>query len=145
MHLSHNKNVSANVSSSKAERHRHAPRDERMVKITKSTFSFRSFPTSECRALSLLSLFLSFAAFSFFFGGFAFCASLRGARSISSRASRVSAFRFHLDRKFFFSLRCARSRVCRVLLMKYVPPFKLCIIVQFAASAPATSADRPWP
>lgn len=104
-----------------------------------------SFPAALFLSPSL-SLFCSHAAlssrsyfFSLSFQNAFVCAFVCACLCVSSGLIFVSEFCFHLNHKF--SSR-ARSYVLTL--------FPLCIIshhlfIQFAASAPATSADRPWP
>ena len=112
-----------------------------MVKITKST---RSLFLS-CGSFSLL-LSLSFVpvlrflrvrilSLSPFKMRLCMCVCVRASVCLSSGLIFVSEFCFHLNHKF--SSR-ARSRADFVSSLYH-------LFIQFAASAPATSADRPWP
>ena len=89
-----------------------------------------------------LSLFCSRVAlssrsysFSLSFQNAFVCAFVRACLCVSSGLIFVSEFCFHLNHKF--SSR-ARSRADFVSSLYH-------LFIQFAASAPATSADRPWP
>lgn len=89
-----------------------------------------------------LSLFCSRVAlssrsysFSLSFQNAFVCAFVRACLCVSSGLIFVSEFCFHLNHKF--SSR-ARSRTDFVSSLYH-------LFIQFAASAPATSADRPWP
>ena len=119
--------------------HYTSKKTKEMVKITKST---RSLFLS-CGSFSLLlSLFCSRVAlssrsysFSLSFQNAFVCAFVRACLCVSSGLIFVSEFCFHLNHKF--SSR-ARSRTDFVSSLYH-------LFIQFAASAPATSADRPWP
>ena len=112
-----------------------------MVKITKSTrslfLSCGSFSLSF--SLSLLFPCCAFFAFVFFLSLLSkcvcACVCVRASVCVSSGLIFVSEFCFHLNHKF--SSR-ARSRTDFVSSLYH-------LFIQFAASAPATSADRPWP
>lgn len=100
-----------------------------------------SFPAALFLSPSL-SLFCSHAAlssrsysFSLSFQNAFVCAFVRACLCVSSGLIFVSEFCFHLNHKF--SSR-ARSRTDFVSSLYH-------LFIQFAASAPATSADRPWP
>ena len=100
-----------------------------------------SFPAALFLSPSLF-LFCSHAAlssrsysFSLSFQNAFVCAFVRACLCVSSGLIFVSEFCFHLNHKF--SSR-ARSRADFVSSLYH-------LFIQFAASAPATSADRPWP
>ena len=100
-----------------------------------------SFPAALFLSFSLSLLFprCAFFAFVFFLSLLSrcvrACVCVRASVCVSSGLIFVSEFCFHLNHKF--SSR-ARSRTDFVSSLYH-------LFIQFAASAPATSADRPWP
>ena len=117
-----------------------------MVKITKSTRSL--FLSAPFVALFLLSLSLSFVVPTPFFLSLCFrLLSLSSFRAFVRVFLCVSARVFDLRLGVLFPfqpqvfLPCVHARTDLFLSLSH----RVFVLIQFAASAPATSVGRPWP
>ena len=125
---------------------RHRKRKKEMVKITKSTRSL--FLSAPFVALFLLSLSLSFVVPTPFFLSLCFrLLSLSSFRAFVRVFLCVSARVFDLRLGVLFPfqpqvfLPCVHARTDLFLSLSR----RVFVLIQFAASAPATSVGRPWP